>query len=157
MANLNKVIVAGNLGRDPEIRHTGRGDCVCHLHIATTDRWLDKASGEKREQTEWHRVVLFRKLAEVAAEYLRKGAPVYVEGHLKTHKWTDAKAVDHYQTEIFADKMQMLGASLPRPVTEIDERGVQDGDDDPLAYQDAPRPAGRKNIGRPNMTEDIPF
>ena len=157
MANLNKVIVAGNLGRDPEIRHTRRGDSVCHLHIATTDRWIDKSSGEKREQTEWHRVVLFRKLAEVAAEYLRKGAPVYVEGHLKTHKWTDAKAVDHYQTEIFADKMQMLGAAH-RALAEVDEGGVHDGDEDPLAYQDAPLPqdAGKAG-GRPNMTDNIPF
>lgn len=157
MANLNKVLVAGNLGRDPEIRHTGRGDAVCHLHIATTDRWIDKASGEKREQTEWHRVVLFRKLAEVAAEYLRKGAPVYVEGHLKTHKWTDAKAVDHYQTEIFADQMTMLGAPGQRPVTELGEQGLEDGGDNPLAYEDAPVAAARKPFRRAGMTDDIPF
>ena len=158
MANLNKVIVAGNLGRDPEIRHTGRGEPVCHLQVATTERWIDKASGEKREQTEWHHVVLFRKLAEVAAEYLRKGEPVYIEGHLKTHKWTDARHIDHYQTEIYADRMQMLGGVGQQQPAELDEQGIQDGAEDPASYADEISPELAARLARRQAApKDMPF
>ena len=158
MANLNRVIIAGNLGRDPEIRYTGRGEPVCHLHVATTDRWIDKASGEKKEQTEWHHVVLFRKLAEVAAEFLRKGEPVYLEGHLKTHKWTDARDIERYQTEIYADRLQMLGGAGQQQPAERDEPGIGDGADDPPAYADEVSPALAARLARREaVPKDVPF
>jgi len=109
MASLNKVILIGNLGADPETRSLGSGDPVCTLRLATTDQWKDKASGETREATEWHRVVLFRKLAEIAGQYLKKGASVYIEGRLRTRKWQDKEGQERYTTEIEATEMKMLG------------------------------------------------
>ena len=109
MASVNKVILIGNLGRDPEVRYMPSGDAMCNLNMATTDTWRDKA-GEKQEKTEWHRVVIFGKQAEVAGEYLKKGSPVYIEGRLQTRKWTDKEGQDRYTTEIVADRMQMLGS-----------------------------------------------
>lgn len=109
MASINKVILVGNLGKDPDIRYTANGDHVCNITIATTDNWKDKASGEKKEATEWHRVVLFRKLGEIAGQYLKKGSSVYIEGALRTRKWQDKDGTDRYTTEIVADEMQMLG------------------------------------------------
>ena len=109
MASINKVILIGNLGTDPEIRYTGTGDAICNLRIATTETWKDKTSGEKRESTEWHTVVLFRRLAEVAKQYLGKGSQIYIEGRLKTRKWQDKQGVDRYTTEIEATEMTMLG------------------------------------------------
>lgn len=109
MASVNKVILIGNLGKDPETRYMPNGDAVCNITVATTDTWKDKQTGEKKEQTEWHRIVFFRKLAEIADQYLRKGAPVYIEGALKTRKWQDQSGQDRYTTEIVADTMQMLG------------------------------------------------
>ena len=108
MASVNKVILIGNLGKDPETRYMPNGDAVTTITLATTDTWKDK-NGEKQEKTEWHRVVFYRKLAEIAGEYLKKGRPVYVEGRLETRKWTDKQGVERYTTQIIADNMQMLG------------------------------------------------
>lgn len=110
MASVNKVILVGNLGRDPEVRYSPDGAAICNVSIATTSQWKDKASGEKREETEWHRVVMRGRLAEIAGEYLKKGRSVYIEGRLKTRKWQDKDTgADRYSTEIVADQMQMLG------------------------------------------------
>lgn len=106
---VNKVILVGNLGQDPEIKYMPSGQAVCNISIATTESWNDKASGEKVEKTEWHRVVFFRRLAEIAGEYLRKGSQVYIEGRLQTRKWQDQSGNDRYTTEIVANDMQMLG------------------------------------------------
>jgi len=108
MPSVNKVILLGNLGRDPELRFLPNGDAVCNFSIATTDSWKDKA-GEKQEKTEWHNIVMYRKLAEIAGEYLKKGRPVYLEGRLQTRKWQTKDGQDRYTTEIVADNMQMLG------------------------------------------------
>jgi len=109
MASVNKVIVLGNLGKDPDLRHLPNGDAVCNFSLATTESWKDK-EGNKQDKTEWHNVVIFRKLAEVAGEYLKKGRPVYIEGRLQTRKWQDKEGKDRYTTEIVADQMQMLGS-----------------------------------------------
>src|SRR5690606_22735713 len=109
MASVNKVILVGNLGADPESRYMPNGDAVCNIRLATTESWKDKASGEKRELTEWHRVVFYRRLAEIAGQYLKKGTPVYVEGRIRTRKWQDKDGQDRYTTEIEATEMQMLG------------------------------------------------
>ena len=108
MASVNKVILVGNLGKDPEVRFMPNGEAVCNFSIATTDSWKDK-SGAKQERTEWHNIVMYRKLAEIAGEYLKKGRPVYVEGRLQTRKWQTKEGQDRYTTEIIADQMQMLG------------------------------------------------
>jgi len=108
MPSVNKVILMGNLGRDPEVRFMPNGDAVCNFSIATTDSWKDKA-GEKQEKTEWHNIVMYRRLAEIAGEYLKKGRPVYLEGRLQTRKWQTKEGQDRYTTEIIADSMQMLG------------------------------------------------
>ena len=108
MASLNKVTLIGNLGRDPEVRYMSNGDCVCNFSIATTDTWKDK-SGAKQERTEWHNIEMYRKLAEIAGENLKKGRPVYVEGRLQTRKWQTKEGQDRYSTVIIADQMQMLG------------------------------------------------
>ena len=110
MASVNKVIIVGNLGKDPEVRYTPDGASVTNVTIATTDTWKDKATGEKKEATEWHRVVFFGKLAEIAGQYLKKGRQVYVEGALRTRKWTDKEGQERYTTEIVANEMKMLGS-----------------------------------------------
>lgn len=109
MASVNKVILIGNLGKDPEVRYMPSGDAITNITLATTDTWKDK-NGEKQERTEWHRVAFFSKLAEIAGEYLKKGSQVYVEGRLQTRKWQDKDGQDRYTTEIVADRMQMLGS-----------------------------------------------
>jgi single-strand DNA-binding protein len=109
MASINKVILIGNLGRDPEVRYTPNGAAVCNVSVATTRNWKDKNSGDKVEETEWHRVVFYDRLAEIAGEFLKKGRPVYVEGRLKTRKWADKDGKDNYTTEIVAEQMQLLG------------------------------------------------
>ena len=109
MASVNKVIVLGNLGKDPDLRHLPNGDAVCNFSLATTESWKDK-EGNKQDKTEWHNIVIFRKLAEIAGEYLKKGRPVYIEGRLQTRKWQDKEGKDRYTTEIVADQMQMLGS-----------------------------------------------
>jgi single-strand DNA-binding protein len=109
MASVNKVILVGNLGRDPEVRFMPNGEAVCNFSIATTDNWRDK-NGQKQERTEWHNIVMYRKLAEIAGEYLKKGRPVYIEGRLQTRKWQTKEGQDRYTTEIIAEEMQMLGS-----------------------------------------------
>ena len=156
MASVNKVIIVGNLGRDPEVRYTPNGSAVCNVSVATTRTWKDKTSGEKAEETEWHRVVFYDRLAEIAGEYLKKGRSVYVEGRLKTRKWQDKEGKDNYTTEIIADQMQMLGS-----------REGMGGDDAaapprsaPVARSPAPggKPAGGKSAtGFDDMDDDIPF
>ena len=110
MASVNKVILVGNLGKDPETRYATSGAAICNITLATSRQWKDKASGEKREETEWHRVVFYDRLAEIAGEYLKKGRPVYVEGRLKTRKWQDKEGQDRYTTEVIAEEMQLLGS-----------------------------------------------
>ena len=105
---INKVILIGNLGQDPEVRYMPNGGAVCNITVATSETWKDKNTGEQQERTEWHRVVMFRRLAEIAGEYLKKGSKVYLEGKLQTRKWQDQQGQDRYTTEIVADEMQML-------------------------------------------------
>jgi single-strand DNA-binding protein len=110
MASINKVILIGNLGADPETRTTSSGEAICNLRLATTEKWKDKATGEARETTEWHRVVLYRRLAEIARDYLRKGSPIYVEGRLRTRKWQDKDGNERSTTEIEVNELKMLGS-----------------------------------------------
>ena len=110
MASVNKVIIIGNLGRDPEVRYTANGAAICNAAIATSRNWKDKTTGERQEETEWHRVVFYDRLAEIAGEYLKKGKSVYIEGRLKTRKWADKEGVEKYTTEIIAQEMTMLGS-----------------------------------------------
>jgi len=159
MASVNKVILIGNLGRDPETRYSAEGSAITNVSIATTDRWKDKASGEMKEQTEWHRVVFFNRLAEVAGEYLKKGRPVYVEGRLRTRKWTDKDGAEKYTTEIVADVMQMLGS---RDGAGGAETGADRSADSAAPVRSSsPRPA--KATSAPaggniaDMDDDIPF
>ena len=109
MKGINKVIIVGNLGADPDVKYTASGSAIANISVATTESWKDKQSGEKQEKTEWHRVVFFNRLAEIVGEYLAKGSQVYVEGKLQTRKWTDKDGVDRYTTEVVAQEMQMLG------------------------------------------------
>ena len=165
MASVNKVIIVGNLGRDPEMRSFPSGDRVANVTIATTDKWKDKQSGEMKEATEWHRVVFNGRLAEIAGEYLRKGSQVYVEGSLRTRKWTDKDGIEKYTTEIRADQMQMLGSrqGMGGPSGGGDDDG---GGYAPRAAAPAPRaaapaprqaPAARASSGFDDMDDDIPF
>jgi len=152
MASLNRATLIGNLGKDPEVRYTAEGAAVCSVSIATTNQWKDKATGERREETEWHRVVFYGRLAEIAGEYLRKGRTVFVEGRLKTRKWQDADTgTDRYATEIIADQMQMLG-------------GRETAKDETAQAAPAARPKGRNSKAKapaaaPEEVEpsDIPF
>ena len=109
MASVNKVILVGNLGADPEVRYMSNGEAIANVRLATTESWKDKNSGEKREVTEWHRVVFYRKLAEIVGQYLKKGSSVYIEGRIRTRKWQDKEGQERYTTEIEATEMQMLG------------------------------------------------
>ena len=145
MASVNKVIIVGNLGRDPEMRTFPSGDQVANVTVATTDKWKDKQSGEMREATEWHRVVFNGRLAEIAGQYLRKGSQVYVEGSLRTRKWTDQAGVEKYSTDIRADNMQMLG-------------GRPEGGDAPRQAAPAPRQAPQQRAPAPQGSgfDDIP-
>lgn len=163
MASVNKVIIVGNLGRDPEVRYTPNGSAVCNVSVATTRQWKSKDSGERQEETEWHRVVFYDRLAEIAGEYLKKGRSVYVEGRLKTRKWQDKEGRDQYTTEVIAMEMQMLGGRDGASAGE--DRG---GDDygsgaqrsaPPAASRPAPqKPAATKSAtGFDNMDDDIPF
>ncbi len=163
MASVNKVILIGNLGADPETRFLPSGDAVANIRIATTDNWKDK-SGDKQEHTEWHRVSFFGKLAEIAGEYLKKGSPVYIEGRIRTRKWQDKEGQDRYSTEIVADRMQLLGSrggvgggagggeSMPREARE--PRGGDGGGNSGGA-----KPAAKKGGGASfdDMDDDIPF
>ena len=144
MASVNKVIIVGNLGRDPETRSFPNGDQVANVTVATTDRWKDKASGDMKESTEWHRISFFGRLAEIAGQYLRKGSQVYVEGSLRTRKWTDKDGIEKYSTEIRADSMQMLGQ--------------RQGGEQQAAPRQAPASAPAKAAaGFDDLDDDIPF
>lgn len=147
MASINKVILVGNLGRDPENRYLPSGEQVTSIAVATTDRWRDKASGEQKEQTEWHRISFFGKLAEIAGQYLKKGSQVYIEGRLRTRKYTDREGVERYATEIIADTMQMLGSRQDQQETRPRQNSYAEarGNNSP-----SQRPA-------PDMDSDIPF
>jgi len=135
MASVNKVLIIGNLGKDPETRFMSNGDAVTNITVATTDSWKDK-QGNKQEKTEWHRVTFYRKLAEIVGEYLKKGSAVYIEGRLETRKWQDAQGVDRYSTDIIANDMKMLGGKQGNPEqsertkTETQSGGFDDMDDD---------------------------
>ena len=161
MASVNKVILVGNLGRDPEVRYTPEGSAICNISLATTSQWKDRNSGERREETEWHRVVFYNRLAEIAGEYLRKGRSVYVEGRLKTRKWQDKETgQDRYSTEIVAEQMQMLGGRG-------DEMGGGGGGGDfnqaparpqqQRPAQNQQRPAAQEPTNLADMDDDIPF
>ena len=115
MASVNKVIIIGNIGRDPETRHAPDGTTFCNISVATSETWKDKQTGEKKEATEWHRITFSGALAEIAGKYLKKGSPVYVEGSLRTRKWTNKEGAEQYTTEIRADRMQMLGSKSDAP------------------------------------------
>ncbi|MCF8178353.1 MAG: single-stranded DNA-binding protein [Sulfuritalea sp.] len=152
MASVNKVILVGNLGRDPEVRYTPNGDSITNITIATTDSWKDKATGEKKEATEWHRVVFFGKLAEIAGQYLKKGRQVYVEGALRTRKWTDKEGQDRYTTEIVANEMKMLGSR--EGMSDAPPRESAGGGGNRPAAAPAAQPAGN-NFN--DFEDDIPF
>jgi single-strand DNA-binding protein len=159
MASVNKVILIGNLGKDPEVRYLPSGDAVTNISVATTDQWKDK-SGEKQEHTEWHRVAFFGKTAEIAGEYLKKGSPVYVEGRIRTRKWQDKEGQDRYSTEIVADRMQLLGGR--------GGGGGGGGGGEPMAREPVAAASGsggpgsgkapaRKGGAFDEMDDDIPF
>jgi len=150
MASVNKVILVGNLGRDPETRYMPDGAAITNVSVATSFQWNDKASGEKKEETEWHRIVFRGKLAEIAGEYLKKGSQVYVEGRLRTRKWQDKDGQDRYTTEVMAERMQMLGsragAGEPRAEPAIESKAAE------------PKAAAKKPAGKfDDMEDDIPF
>ena len=159
MASINKVILVGNLGQDPEVKYMPSGGAVTNISIATTDSWKDKSTGEKKENTEWHRVVFFNRLAEIVGEYLRKGSQVYIEGNLRTRKWQDQNGVDKYTTEIVAREMQMLGGRTggssdfnQAPQKEAGNQGGQKPPQKAPAQQNTPPP---QNFD--NFDDDIPF
>lgn len=170
MASVNKVIIVGNLGKDPEMRSFPSGDQVANVTIATTDKWKDKQTGEMKEATEWHRVSFNGRLAEIVGQYLRKGSQIYVEGSLRTRKWTDQSGVEKYTTEIRADQMQMLGSrqGMGGPAAAHDEG---DGGYEAPRRAPAPPPAARAPMAAPqrpaaapkaasgfdDMDDDIPF
>ena len=148
MASVNKWIGIGNLGRDPESRYTASGEAMCNITVATSENWKDKATGEKKELTEWHRISFFGKLAEICGQYLKKGSQVYVEGSIRTRKWTDKDGQERYTTEIRGDEMKMLGSKS--------DGGQRNQDSEPTDY--APAPA--KNKPKPSfddLGDDIPF
>jgi single-strand DNA-binding protein len=174
MASINKVILIGNLGKDPEVRYTPNGAAICNITLATTRSWKNKDSGDKVEETEWHRVVFYDRLAEIAGEYLKKGRPVYVEGRLKTRKWQDKEGVEKYTTEIIADNMQLLGSreggeggggggasrggERSNPGAG-DDRGEQrsNAPATPAARPAPSKPAPKSSTGFEDMDDDIPF
>jgi single-strand DNA-binding protein len=165
MASVNKVILIGNCGRDPEVRYLPSGAAIANVTIATSRQWKDKTSGERQEETEWHRVVFFDRLGEIAGEYLKKGKSVYVEGRLKTRKWTDKDGVEKYTTEIVAQEMTMLGGREGG----AGAAGTGGGDDTgaaPATRAAAParsapppatKPAAKSATGFDDMDDDIPF
>ena len=168
MASINKVIIIGNLGRDPEVRYTPNGAAICNVSLATTRNWKDKNTGEKVEETEWHRVVFYDRLAEIAGEYLKKGRPVYVEGRLKTRKWADKDGIEKYTTEIIASEMQLLGGREGMGGPGGEEGGGASGGGGYSRPATAARPAAapaarpapapsKASSGFDDMDDDIPF
>jgi single-strand DNA-binding protein len=159
VASVNKVILVGNIGKDPEIRYMPSGDAMVNLTLATTDNWKDK-NGEKQERTEWHRVAIFGKLAEIAGQYLKKGSQVYFEGSLKTRKWTNKEGHDQYTTEIIADKMQMLGGRSGGGSASMDEGGYTESrpaQRSSAAPAQNNAPAKSSSPSFEDMDDDIPF
>jgi single-strand DNA-binding protein len=155
MASVNKVILIGNLGRDPETRYMPNGEAVANITVATTDTWKDKTSGEKQEKTEWHRVTFYRRLAEIVGEYLKKGSQVYIEGRLETRKWQDKEGKDRYTTEIIANEMKMLGSRSGQGDPSGRERGAEGREPVPA---DESKSAAKKPAGQfADMDDDIPF
>ncbi len=147
MSSLNKVMLIGNLGKDPEVRYTQGGDAVANITIATSEKWKDKA-GEKQEKTEWHRIVLFGRKAEVAGEYLKKGSKAYIEGRLQTKKWTDKEGVERYTTEIICDQLTLLDK----------RQSDDDGEERPARTKPAAKPAAAKPAAsQGDFDDDIPF
>jgi single-strand DNA-binding protein len=157
MASVNKVIIVGNLGADPETRYLPSGEAVTNVRVATTDRWKDKQSGEMKEATEWHRISFFGRQAEVAGEYLKKGSQVYVEGSIRTRKWQDKEGQDRYSTEIRADRMQLLGSRSgsgePRGEMRNDGPPAEGKAAEPKGAAAAKKPAGKFD----DLEDDIPF
>jgi len=154
MASVNKVILVGNLGRDPETRYMPDGAAITNVSVATSFQWNDKASGEKKEETEWHRIVFRGKLAEIAGEYLKKGSQVYVEGRLRTRKWQDKDGQDRYTTEVVAERMQMLGSRAGAGEPRAEPRA------EPAMESKAaePKAAAKKPAGKfDDLEDDIPF
>lgn len=152
--SVNKVIVIGNLGADPEVRYMPSGSAVTNIRVATSERWKDRQTGEQQERTEWHRIVMFNKLGEIAGEYLRKGAKVFVEGKLRTRKWQDQSGQDRYSTEIVADEMQMLdgrgGGAGQGP--SANNQGQASG-----MNQQANPSNNTQSMGGEDFDDDIPF
>lgn len=160
-------MLIGNLGADPEVRYMPSGGAVTNIRLATTRRWKDRQTGERREHTEWHRVVFFNRLAEVAGEYLRKGSQVYVEGHIRTNKWQDQSGQDRYTTEIVADEMQMLGSRSGGTANLADNGQQGGGYSQPQTQQPSSQPAAAAQPSQSSNTpppaayedfdDDIPF
>ncbi len=168
MASVNKVIIVGNLGKDPEVRYMPSGSALCNVSVATTRQWKDKVSGEKQQETEWHRVTFFDRMAEIAGEYLKKGSAVYVEGRLKTRKYTDKDGVEKYSTDIVATEMQLLGGRDTGGGAGMGGGGDDMGDSQPRSAPaaraamparsaPAPRPPAKTATGFDDMDDDIPF
>lgn len=151
MASVNLWIGIGNLGRDPEMRYTASGEAICNFSIACTDTWKDKQTGEKREQTEWVRISFFGKLAEIAGQYLKKGSQVYIEGSLRTRKWTDKDGQERYTTEIRGDEMKMLGSRQGSPASSGGGSGHEPADYAPAPARNKPKPSFD------DLGDDIPF
>jgi single-strand DNA-binding protein len=160
MASVNKVILVGHLGKDPETRYMPNGDAITNATLATSESWKDKQTGEKKEQTEWHRLVFYRKLAEIAGQYLRKGSLIYIEGSLKTRKWQDKDGQDRYTTEITVNEMTMLGGR--------GDAGGGQSSGEPQQRQQQQRPQGNgggqqqrqgapQSRGFDDLEDDIPF
>jgi single-strand DNA-binding protein len=157
MPSVNKVILMGNLGRDPEVRFMPNGDAVCNFSIATTDSWKDKA-GERQEKTEWHNIVMYRRLAEIAGEYLKKGRPVYLEGRLQTRKWQTKEGQDRYTTEIIADSMQMLGGRDGAPSQDSQTSSQPEAKDEFDQTPSRNNQSGSSNSSSfDEFEDDIPF
>ncbi|HEX9626768.1 MAG TPA: single-stranded DNA-binding protein [Acidiferrobacterales bacterium] len=150
---VNKVILIGHLGRDPEVRYSPNGGAVANVTLATSESWKDKNTGEKQERTEWHRVVFFGRLAEIAGEYLKKGSQVFVEGRLQTRKWQDKEGKDRYTTEIVANEMNMLGGREGRGVPAEAMDSDQGGAENPGSARAAPA----KSTAADDFDDDIPF
>jgi len=148
---INKVILVGNLGKDPEIRYSANGAAIANCTLATTESWKDRNTGEKQEKTEWHRVVFFSRLAEIVGEYLKKGSQIYVEGRLQTRKWQDQSGQDRYTTEIVANEMQMLGSRAGAGGGDYSAPSASAGGGKPQS-QPTPAPAGAADFD-----DDIPF
>jgi len=161
MASVNKVIIVGNLGADPETRYMPSGEAVTNVRVATTDRWKDKASGDTKEATEWHRIAFFGRLAEISGEYLKKGSQIYVEGKLRTRKWQDKDGDDRYSTEIIGDTMQMLGRREGGGEPRVESAGASRGEGAGAARGEgagAARAPAKKPAGKfDDMEDDIPF